>query len=350
MGSTEATIGGHTSPSLIAEKGEAWCVVDLCCGLGGISWAAQELGCTILGGVDISKPALETYRERFSDAEVIEGSVATANVLARCKSLLTSASPSLRTLVVSGPPCQGFSAAGPRKKRDSRNRILAAVVRAIVNLQPDAAIIENVSALLSKKHRGHLGRFRSSLQRAGYSVAIFQLDAADFGVPQRRRRMICFASKKPLTVQALQNALDAEKRGGMNVEDALSGLGPPPVYCGPRQPIPLAVPNHMAMRHSQRVIDKIRSIVPGTGPMSYRRLHPKQVSRTLISGNRAPPAHPYEPRSITVREAARLQGFPDTFVISGTFANQMLHVTNAVPPPLARAALSALFRTWEVTS
>lgn len=78
--------------------------------------------------------------------------------------------------------------------------------------------------------------------------------------------------------------------------------------------------------------------------MSYRRLDPDRPARTLISGNRAPPAHYDEPRSITVREAARLQGFPDSFEIKGTFSKQMLHVTNAVPMPLATAALEVLLR------
>ena len=104
----------------------------------------------------------------------------------------------------------------------------------------------------------------------------------------------------------------------------------------------LVLSNHFAMQHSQRVKKKIAAIPQGKGPMSYRRLHPERVSNTLISGHRAPPAHYREPRSITVREAARLQGFPDDFRIYGSFGNQMTQVTNAVPPPMARAALIAL--------
>src|SRR6185503_6638783 len=103
-----------------------------------------------------------------------------------------------------------------------------------------------------------------------------------------------------------------------------------------------ALSNHFAMQHSKAVISKIADLEPGTGPMSYRRLHPSKPSKTIFSGHRAPPAHYREPRSITVREAARLQGFPDDFRVYGTFGNQMEQVTNAVPPPLARAALQAL--------
>jgi DNA (cytosine-5)-methyltransferase 1 len=350
VATNEAQTYGPSYWSASTRPGEDWCAIDLCCGLGGISWAARELGCTILGGVDISKTALETFGQQFNGAEVIEGSVTTARVLDRCRSLLDGVPSDSRTLIISGPPCQGFSIAGPREKRDPRNRILTSVVRAVAKLQPDAAVIENVSALLAKKHRGHLQRLKSSLEHAGYNVTILQLDAADFGVPQRRRRMICFATKRPLDMGRLHNALEEQKRSATSVEEALAGLGQPPIYLGPGQPQTTGVPNHVAMRHSERVIEKIKLIEPGAGPMSYRRLHPQQVSRTLISGNRAPPAHFSEPRSITVREAARLQGFPDSFTVHGTFANQMLHVTNAVPPPLAKAALSALFRTWEATS
>ena len=106
--------------------------------------------------------------------------------------------------------------------------------------------------------------------------------------------------------------------------------------------------NHFAMQHSERVKRKIAAIEPGTGPMSYRRLHPTRLSNTLFSGHRAPPAHFAEPRSITVREAARLQGFPDCFRVYGSFANQMEQVTNAVPPPLAMAVLSVLLALVEI--
>ena len=91
-----------------------------------------------------------------------------------------------------------------------------------------------------------------------------------------------------------------------------------------------------------RTKTEIAAIKPGTGPMSYRKLDPAKPANTLFSGHRAPPAHYAYPRSITVREAARLQGFPDDFRIYGSFANQMMQVTNAVPPPLARTVLQVI--------
>jgi DNA (cytosine-5)-methyltransferase 1 len=97
-------------------------------------------------------------------------------------------------------------------------------------------------------------------------------------------------------------------------------------------------------------MDKIAALKPGTGPMSYRRLNLSGPSKTLFSGHRAPPAHFREPRSITVREAARLQGFPDSFRVYGSFANQMEQVTNAVPPPLAKSVLQVLAELADIST
>ena len=94
--------------------------------------------------------------------------------------------------------------------------------------------------------------------------------------------------------------------------------------------------NSATMRHSQRVVDKIAEIEPGKGPISYRRLE-RDLARTLVAGHRALPVHPWLDRTISVREAARIQGFPDSYVFCGPRSNQPLQVANAVPPPVAEA-------------
>jgi DNA (cytosine-5)-methyltransferase 1 len=218
------------------------------------------------------------------------------------------------------------------------------VARAVVVLQPHCALLENVSTVLAGKHRDRLARFGRVLKDGGYVFQNVLLDASEFGVPQKRKRAFFLVSREPLDGQEISHQLELLKSPWQSTADALKGLPTPMVrpddyndagdYAG--------IPNHFAMCHSQRVIEKIAAIEPGTGPMSYRRLHPSRPSNTLFSGHRAPPAHFAEPRSITVREAARLQGFPDDFRIYGSFANQMEQVTNAVPPPLARAVLRVL--------
>ena len=102
------------------------------------------------------------------------------------------------------------------------------------------------------------------------------------------------------------------------------------------------MPNHYAMRHSLAVKKKIATIEPGKGPLSYRKLDPQSHAATLLSGHRAPPTHYCQPRSITVREALRLQGFPDDFKIMGPFSKQMAQATDSVPAKLGEAAVAVL--------
>jgi DNA (cytosine-5)-methyltransferase 1 len=221
---------------------------------------------------------------------------------------------------------------------------LVAVARAIVKLTPICALVENVSALLAGDHEARLSNFENTLSDGGYSVLRIMLDAGEFGVPQNRKRAFFLITRHKLSEVDVKQRLEELKSKPPVVETALHDLPPPKtrpddyddeVDYG-------KIPNHLSMRHSQSVVNKIAAIKPGTGPMSYRRLHPERLSNTLFSGHRAPPAHYREPRSITVREAARLQGFPDSFRIYGTFGRQMEQVTNAVPPPLACAVLKVL--------
>lgn len=289
--------------------------------------------------------ALKTFRRNFPAAEGIEGSVRSKPVLKRCAELLKPAkSDPFPSVILSGPPCQGFSSAGSRDPKDPRNKLLVSVARAIAELQPVCALIENVSMVLAKKHGERLSRFEEVLLEGKFYVQPVLLDASEFGVPQKRKRAFFFITHDEIEETDILKRLEAHKSPAKSAEEALRGLSSPPVrpddyddekgYDG--------VLNHFAMQHSQEVMAKIKAIAPGTGPMSYRRLHPTRPSNTLFSGHRAPPAHFNEPRSITVREAARLQGFPDEFRIFGAFSNQMAQVTNAVPPPLTRVVLMVL--------
>lgn len=323
-----------------------WRVVDICCGIGGISFAAEQLGVHVAIGLDSSASALSTFSRNFPNASVLEGSVTSKSTIGRLSSLCDTID-KRQMLLVSGPPCQGFSSAGPRRKFDSRNRILAAVAGYIDFLQPACALIENVSNLMSDRHRHTLKRFERKLHDAGYNTLLLQLDASEFGVPQKRKRMFCFASKSRMEEQTILSSLADDYMPPKNVQDAFAGLRRPIIYAGPDSLEQASPANHIAMRHSREVQKKIASIAIGKGPMSYRKLDPNSVARTLVSGHRAPPAHYKEHRSITPREAARLQGFPDTFEIHCSFSYQLLHIANAVPPPLAKAAVKAILNACQ---
>ena len=322
-------------------------VVDLCCGMGGLSVAAREMGMQVVAGVDINPNAMRTFTKNFPETVGITGSVWSRTVLEQCRALLYRAGDvDGLTVLLSGPPCQGFSAAGSRDPMDKRNDILIAVAHAIAKIKPDCAVIENVSTVLAEKHSERLTTFKKILTRAGYYIEKKVLDSSEYGVPQKRIRAFFFITRSQLNPLLIDDLLARHKVPLITTREALDGLPTPNVrpdlyndeaeIQGPT--------NHFAMRHSKRVIEKIAAIQPGTGPMSYRRLHPIRPANTLFSGHRAPPAHFDEPRSITVREAARLQGFLDTFRVYGPFGSQMEQVTNAVPPPLARAVLDVLLQ------
>ena len=319
-------------------------VVDLCCGMGGFSLAARDLGMRIIAGVDLDAQAARTFEKNFPQAEFLLGSVRSLTVLSRSSGLLAGASALAPFIIISGPPCQGFSAAGSRNPVDPRNQILVAVARAISHLKPHCALVENVSTVLAQKYASRLERFEDTLSRGGYFVQRLLVDAADFGVAQKRRRAFFLVTRQELDSHEIQCRLEQLKQPELTVEAALSGLPRPEVRPDDYddQMDYGSFPNHLSMRHSARVMDKIAALKPGGGPMSYRKLSPSLPAKTLFSGHRAPPAHFQEPRSITVREAARLQGFPDCFRVYGSFAGQMEQVTNAVPPPLARAVLRVL--------
>lgn len=319
--------------------------VDFCSGLGGLSLAGSNLGLQVVAGVDVNSSALKTFSKNFPDAVALAGSVRSTTILNRCVKLVEQfRAAGQPVIILSGPPCQGFSAAGSRDPSDRRNKVLVAVARAVALLRPDCALVENVSMLLNDKYEARVQSFEQTIQQAGYHVTHIMLDASEFGVSQKRERAFFLVTPQALDVQAINRRLEFYKTESVNVRQALRGL-PTPQVRPDRYKDELdngTITNHFAMQHSARVKKKIAAIEPGKGPMSYRRLHPTRLSNTLFSGHRAPPAHFEEPRSITVREAARLQGFPDSFRIYGSFANQMEQVTNAVPPPLARAVLTVL--------
>lgn len=308
--------------------------------------AARQLGMTVVAGVDTSSDSLKTFSRNFPDAVPINATISGTKAVESCKSAVNRYSNSKAPLIVlSGPPCQGFSAAGSRDPSDKRNKVLLGVARAINALQPACALVENVQELLTEKHCKRVKDFDRHLRDAGYRMLPIELDAKDYGVPQKRRRAFFLITRKLLDEGSILQRFASLRMAEIPCANRLDDLPLAEIRgeaYNDDDELRRASPNHLAMRHSQAVQEKIASIQVGRGPMSYRKLDPTKPSNTLFSGHRAPPAHYKYPRSITVREAARLQGFPDDFRVYGSFANQMMQVTNAVPPPLARTVLQVL--------
>src|SRR5262249_34029496 len=158
-------------------------VIDFCSGLGGLSLAAKNLGLQVVAGVDVNPSALKTFKKNFPEALALKDSVRSKKVLDQCAKLVEQfKNANQPVIIVSGPPCQGFSVAGSRDPADPRNRVLVAVARAIAQLQPSCALIENVSMLMADKYGRRIRDFERILKRGGFQVTPIVLDASKFGV------------------------------------------------------------------------------------------------------------------------------------------------------------------------
>ena len=323
---------------------EAPVAVDLFSGAGGLSTGFQEQGFRIALAVEQDRNAAQSYRANHPGVPVIEEDVRTLSGAAIREA---AAGADQVSVVLAGPPCQGYSAAGRRQSEDVKNTLYREVTRLAAEIDADFVVMENVLGARMVAGTQFEHAILRSLRARGYRAQAHVLNALDFDVPQRRRRLVFIARRSGDCESPPAGPTDepTEPIAGFlrrSLED-LPAFGPGVeaeyVTWGVTHLL-----NGSTMRHSARVISKIRAIPPGKGPISYRRLDP-DAARTLIAGHRALPVHPWLDRTISVREAARIQGFRDDFVFCGPRAEQPLQVANAVPPPMAagiaRAVLEA---------
>lgn len=315
-------------------------VIDLFSGAGGLGLGFRKAGFRVALAVEMNRDAAQTYRLNHPGVPVLEIDVAKL----AAKDVLDILGGQPPAVVCAGPPCQSYSAAGPRLVDDPRHRLYRHVVALAHALGSQIVVIENVPGMEERRvgERTYRDIVATKLGEH-FNVETYLLEATAFGVPQERRRLIFLGRSVGRAVVGEPTAThDRFGRKGIprtpTVMETLARL--PRRRNGSRNDVAIVdgklTRNLSTMRHSDRVVEKIRKIVPGSGPLSYRRV-PRLFAQTIIAGHRALPVHPTSHRALSVREAAALQGFPDTYVFAGSRASQPLQVANAVPPPLALA-------------
>lgn len=302
-------------------------VIDVFCGAGGASLGMHQAGLTLCLGVDIDPWACRTYRQNFVDVPVLKCDVRT----------LTS--PQLREFVPSGaevmlvgcPPCRKFSKLRAGRETDPGPEF-DAYLRLLWSLRPKFIFFENVPRIV--KWKSLWGKLLGRLNRLGYVVWTQVVDASDFGVPQKRRRLLLLGSRRALDVE-----VPPRPHSAMTVRMAIGHL---PAYDA-------GIPNHKSRQLSRRNQMRLES-TPKDGGMSkrpgesfvdsYARMWWDFPAPTLttkcISYSNGRFGHPAYDRGITVREAAILQGFPEDYLFCGPIESQQAQVGNAVPPPIAK--------------
>lgn len=338
-------------------------VVDLFCGAGGLSLGLKAAGLSVGGAFELDARAVATYAKNIGD-HVFELDV--TGLDARRVRRLTGLRRGEPAVLAGGPPCQGFSVQRRGGDDDPRNRLVFDFLRLVEDLAPQIFVMENVPAL---QKRREFESFTAHVEQLGYRLHTAVLDAADFGVPQHRRRLVAVGERRGRrTGFSFPHAID--KRGLRTVRDAIGDL-PSPITESERA---RHIANHELGNISEINRRRISFVPEGGGRADipeelrlpchrvsvdkaghrgvYGRLAWDAPAGTITtkcnSFTRGRFAHPCEDRNITMREAARLQGFPDDFVFLGSRVDVAHQIGNAVPPPLARAIGEAIMRALDV--
>src|SRR5258708_5303452 len=315
-------------------------------GGGGLDLGFRQAGFRLLAGTDIDPFAKRTHQKNWPDVPFILSDIRTLTV-----SAISEATGGRRPdVIIGGPPCQGFSTLGDRLSSDPRNELVDAFMRIVDGLRPQAVVVENVRAIATE----YKGRFRDYIlnrfREIGYHVHFAILNAADYGVPQHRRRALFIGFADPRVLYHFPDPTHGPDRlAYATVGEAIADLATKSDE----------VSNHVPLRHSDKVVRRYR-LIPEGGMLppsaelpkdirrenfgsTYKRLHCNQPSLTIVPGNNALPVHPFLDRSLAPREAARIQTFPDHYVFEGDRRRQCILVGSAVPPLLARVLAKSIW-------
>ena len=293
-------------------------VLDLFSGCGGFSSGFKKAGCNILGFVEWWTPAITTFLKNHPKA-IHLGSDITKISDKSIQSLKGRVD-----IIVGGPPCQGFSLCGKRDPKDKRNKLYKEFLRFVKIIEPKFVVMENVSAILSmedNKQEKVINKIIHEFISLDYFVSYKVLNSFDYGVAQKRKRLILIAKK----IDLFPDKLPCQK----TVIEAIHDL-------------PLrenGLNAHILFHPKEETVEKIKNLQQGqklsnTFNFSRQRLFAFKPSSTVVT--KPIYIHPYYHRFLTPRELARLQSFSDDFFFCGSKTDMVKQIGNAVPPLMAR--------------
>ena len=337
-------------------------VIDLFAGVGGLSLGFEKKGFDVVLANEYDASIAASYIANHKNTKMIVGDITSLDLEDTFGKLAGTID-----VVIGGPPCQGFSQKGQRKTiHDERNFLFKYYVSVVELVNPKYFVMENVPNLLTAEG----GYFRHEIEelfnKLGYSLEYGVLNASDYGVPQNRRRAVIIGK-----LNGDAPKLPVPKRNDVTIWDAISDLAylesgegsEEQEYKYPAESDyekmlrkdSSKLFNHRATKHSPLALERLALIPPNAGREvlpeehlkksiysgTWTRMKKDEISVTITTRFDTPSSgkftHPFLNRAITVREAARIQSFPDNFHFVGNKGSQMKQVGNAVPPLLAAA-------------
>lgn len=341
--------------------------IDLFCGCGGLSKGFELAGFDVLLGVDNNEPALETFASNHKGSKVFNGDLSAKGTFEKIDELIGHRQVDV---IVGGPPCQGFSLTGRRQFDDDRNKLYLAMIETVRRFKPKAFLIENVPGMATLYKGEVKDEIIKRFTKMGYSVNCKILCAADYGVPQLRKRLVFVGlldkSQKfefPKPTHDESNYITCEQAIG-DLPSLENDLGEE-IASYENEPITdfqkmmrgknNTLFNHVSIAHKDFVKEVISQVPDGGNykdlpngvgssrnfHMAWTRYRSDKPSRTIDTGHRNNFHYKWN-RCPTVRESARLQSFPDDFVFKGNKTQQNRQVGNAVPVLMAKAVGSQI--------
>ncbi len=340
--------GNGQSPQceqLVASCGRAGDVISIFSGAGGLDLGFEQSGFSVPAAYDVRRSSIDSYNanRRGSPAGHVADvrNLSVEKIVADCGSRETSP-----VGLIGGPPCQSFSGANTADRDDDpRHSLPEQYARLVHELNARSPLhffaFENVVGLIGPKHVHVYERLKLDLAR-DFNLTEVVLDAYDFGLPQRRRRIIVVGFNRKIYGN-LHWIVPEQVSKRLTVKDAIGDL-PEPVHFErglSESSIPYH-PNHWCMKPKSPKFSDGRMSVGSKNRRCFKVLSWHEPSPTVAYGNREVHVHPGQHRRLSVLEAMRLQGFPESFVLKGTLSSQITQVSEAVPPPLARVIAESI--------
>jgi DNA (cytosine-5)-methyltransferase 1 len=339
--------------------------VDLFSGAGGMSIGAGLAGIDVKYAVESDPHAAATYKANHADTEVIDRDIRSVDV-----SELSNIRANEPLILFGGPPCQGFSTSNQKTRTagNANNWLFLEYMRFVKELEPEWVVFENVKGLKETEGGVFLQSIHHSFKKLKYKTSTFILNATEYGVPQRRERLFVIASRKGIEVSPPKKSFEPtisvdEAIGDLPLLENGANIDVLPYYKEPASRFAELMRNglescgnHLVTRNSADIIERYIHVPQGgnwenipenlmqnykdrtrchTG--IYHRLQSDKPSIVVGNFRKNMLIHPWQNRGLSVREAARLQSFPDCHQFFGSIGFQQQQVGNAVPPLLARA-------------